>query len=196
MKPENSALVRSDYDALPREAKKTNDSTFDRIYKYYRNNKTRIELADEEKVILERWEKSWLLLCRHRTRKQVAEITQKLFKVGRAVAYDDIRNAMMLFSDPLNDLKDAKRAIHEEMVLRGADRCWKKGDMDGYWKFTKEYREVNSLGNDDNANGVADLLKKLVPQQVIIVADPDELKSMASKIQEELTHDIEFKEAE
>jgi hypothetical protein len=193
MEHENSALVRSDYDKLPREANKTKDSTFDRIYKYYHNDKTRIELTGEEHAIRERLEKAWLLMCRHRTGKQVAELIEKIFKVSRSVAYDDIRKAKNLFTDPQNDLKDAKRAIHEEMVLRGADRCWKNGDMDGYWKFTKEYGVINNLGADDG-NGVGDLLKKLKAQQVIIVADPEDLLDKARKIQDELTHDIEFED--
>lgn len=192
---ENSALVKSNYAELPREAKKTNDKTFDRIYKYFHNDKTQIELSPEEVKILERWEKAWLLLCRHRTRKQTADIIGKLFSVGRSVAYNDINNAMMLFSNPDNQLKEAKRAIHEEMALRGADKCWKKGDMDGYWKFVKEYREVNNLGVE-NADGVADLLKKFKPAQIIIVSTQEELEKQAQQIQEELTRDIECKEAE
>jgi hypothetical protein len=194
MKPENSALVKSNYDELPKQANKTKDSTFDRIYKYYHSEKSRVELTKIETDIRERLEKAWLLLCRHRTRKQVAEIIEKLFKVSRSVAYDDIRNAMMLFSNPQEDLKDAKRAIHEEMALRGADRCWKNNDMDGYWKFVKEYREVNNL-TGEGSDAIGDLLKNLKPLQIIIVASQKELENEARALQEELTHDVEYEDA-
>jgi len=135
MKQEQSALVSEKYDKLPKADKRTADGIFDRIYKYYHNNKTRIELTAEEIGIRERWEKAWFLLCRHRTRKQVVELLVKLFNVSQAVAYDDVRHCMNLFSNPQEDMKAAKRTIAETMALNGADRCWKSNDMEGYYKF-------------------------------------------------------------
>jgi hypothetical protein len=193
MEQEQSALVSSNYSTLPREAKKTADSTFDRIFKYYHNNKTRIELTDEEIRIRERWEKAWLLLCRNRTQKQVVELIEKLFNVKKSVAYDDVRNAMMLFSNPQNDLKDAKRAIAETMALNGANMCMKKGDMDGYYKFLKAYQEINRLdGKEDDI--VPDMMKKLKPAAIIIVSSPAELEAQANAMQQELIEDIEHTE--
>lgn len=193
MEQEQSALVSSNYSTLPREAKKTADSTFDRIFKYYHNNKTRIELTDEEIRIRERWEKAWLLLCRNRTQKQVVELIEKLFNVKKSVAYDDVRNAMMLFSNPQNDLKDAKRAIAETMALNGANVCMKKGDMDGYYKFLKAYQEINRLdGKEDDI--VPDMMKKLKPAAIIIVSSPAELEAQANAMQQELIEDIEHTE--
>lgn len=195
MKQENSALVPSNYNSLPREANKTKDTTADRIYKYYHNNKSRIELSEAEIVIRDRWEKAWLLLCRNRTQKQVVDLIMRLFNVGKSVAYDDVRNAMMLFSNPQNDLKDAKRLIAETMVLNGADKCWKKGDMDGYHKFTKLYIDINKI-NGDEGNSMAEMLKKLKPQQIIIVADPEELEKQVKAPQDEITLDTDYQNAE
>lgn len=182
---------------LTRELKASNtkDSMFDRIYRYYHNNKSRVVLTAEEHDIRERWEKAWFLLCRHRTRRQVADLLEKIFSIGKSVAYDDIRNAMMLFSNPQEDVKAAKRAIHENMVLQGADRCWKNGDMDGYYKFTKEYREGNNLDNDDD-DKLGELLKKLKPAQIIIFSNARELEDQANEMQQELTNDVEYKDAE
>ena len=195
MEQEHSALVSSNYEKLPKQNKRTSDSKFDRIYKYYHDSKTKIELTEEEINIRERWEKAWLLLCRQRTQKQVADLIAKMFNISFATAYDDCRNAMMLFSNPQNDLKDAKRAIAESMALKGADRCWKNGDMKGYYQFTEQYKDINKL-NADEDNVMAELMKKLKPVQVNIVADIDVLKKMASAIQEELTQDIEHTESD
>jgi hypothetical protein len=195
MSEENSALVKSNYDSLPREAKKTNDTTFDRIYKYYHNDKTRIQLSDEEKAIRERWEKAWLLLCRHRTRKQVVDILEKVFKIEKSIAYDDVRKAMMLFSDPSNDLKDAKRAIAEDSFLKGADKAWKNGDLEMHLKYMKEYAEINRL-NEDVSNQMEELIKNLKPTQIVIVSDVKDLMSDATKLQEDLIQDIEHTEIE
>jgi hypothetical protein len=193
MEQDQSALVSSNYSNLPREAKKTADSTFDRIYKYYHSNKTRIELTDEEIRIRERWEKAWLLLCRNRTQKQVVELIEKLFNVKKSVAYDDVRNAMMLFSNPQNDLKDAKRAIAETMALHGANTCMKKGDMDGYYKFLKAYQEINRLDAKED-DIVPDMMKKLKPAAIIIVSSPAELEAQANAMQQDLIEDIEHTE--
>src|SRR4051812_20377937 len=113
MSQEDSALVKANYSELPRGANKTNDSTFDRIYKYYHNSKTRIELTEDEKRISQRWEKAWYLLCRYRTKKQVVDFICREFKIEKSVAYDDVRKACMLISNPQDDTKDAKRAIAE-----------------------------------------------------------------------------------
>ncbi len=187
---EESALVPGNYGELPREAKKTNDSTFDRIYKSIHNSKTRIELTSKEEDILVRWEKAWLLLCRHRTRKQVTELLTKLFNVERSVAYDDVRNACMLFSDPKDDLKDAKRAIAEDALLKGADKAWKTGNLDAHLKYIKEYTEINRLKEDAGAD-MSELMKNLKPTVINIIATKGDLESMASKLQEELIRDIE-----
>jgi flagellin-specific chaperone FliS len=191
MNQEQSALVRSNYDALPREAKKTKDTTFDRIYKYYHNDKTRIELTPEESAVRERWEKAWLLLCRQRTSKQVVDLLMKLYNVSQSIAYEDVRKAMMLFSNPKDDLKDAKRAIAESMALKGADKCWKTGDMDGYHKFLKIYQDLNRLDQEQGGD-IADMLKKLKPHQVIIVSNMEELDKQANKLMEGLAEDIEY----
>ena len=189
---EDSALVPANYSELPREANKTNDSTFDRIYKYYRNNKTRIALTPEEDKIRERWEKAWLLSCRHRTTKQVADVMERLYGVKKSVAYDDVRYAMMLFGNPKEDLKEAKRAIAEDAFLKGADRAWKKGNLEMHLKYMKEYAEINTLKSVGQTEEMAEIIKKLKPTQIVIVATPSELEALANKMQEDLIHDAEF----
>ncbi len=192
MNQEHSALVKSNYDKLPREAKKTTDTTLDRIYKYYHNSKTRIELTREEHAIRERWEKAWLLRCRHRTTKQTADLIAKLFNVSLSVAFDDVSKASMIFSDPSGDLRQAKRALAEHAYLMGADKAWKKGDLDMHMKYMNLYAEINGLKNDTTDSNLADLLKKLKPHQVVIVASPEQLEVDAVKLRDEIAQDAEF----
>jgi tRNA uridine 5-carbamoylmethylation protein Kti12 len=195
MKQEHSALVSKNYDNLPREAKKTTDTTFDRIYKYFHNSKTRIQLTPEEMAIMQRWEKAWLLLCRHRTRKDVVDFVMRLFGVEKSVAYDDVRNAMMLFSDPGEDLKEAKRMIAEDAYLKGAAKAWKNGNLEMHLKYMKEYSDINKLTQDaDQGTELIELVRKMKPTQVVLVASMDQLKAEADKLQEELTQDIEHTE--
>ncbi len=187
MKQEESALVINKSE-LPREAnRKTTDSTFDRIYKFYHNDKTRIELTAEETTISERWEKAWFLLCRHRTQKYVVDTLSKLYGIGKSVGYDDVRNAMMLFTDPTKDLKEAKRAIAETSILRGAQRAWKNKNLDMHFKYMKEYAEINGLKENSQDGELAKIIKGLKPAQIIIVANKNDLEKEIQTLQEEIS---------
>jgi len=185
MKPEDSILV-TDKELQPREANKTNDSVFDRIYKYYHSN-SRIELKPDEQVIMERWEKAWLLLCRHRTRNQVSQLLVKLFNISRATAYDDIRHSMNLFSDPREDMKSAKRAIAEDNFLKGADKAWKSGNLEMHMKYMDKYSEINGLMDESPDGGLADLIKKFKPTQIVMNFKAEDLMSEAERMRKFFT---------
>jgi hypothetical protein len=192
MSHENSALLPDNYDKLPREAKKTADSKFDRIYKYFFNSKTtRIDLTEEEQEISQRWERAWLFLCRHRTRKQVADLLMRQYNISRAVAYDDIANAMRLYEDPKEDVKRAKRAIVEDAILKGMDKAWKSGNEELRLKWVAKYIELFELDKADSTN-LNSLADKFKPHQIIIVSDTESLQKQARKMQEELAEDVEF----
>lgn len=192
MSQENSALVPENYDKLPREAKKTADSTFDRIYKYFFNSKTRIELTVEEQRISERWERAWLFLCRHRTRKQVADLLMRQFGIGRSIAYDDIANAMRLYEDPKEDVKRAKRAIAEDAILKGMDKAWKSGKEELRLKWVEKYIALHQLDKEEGAS-MSDLIDKFKPHQIVIVSSVESLADQARKAQDELAEDVDYK---
>lgn len=194
MKPENSALVASNYSELPREAKKTKDSTFDRIYKYYHNDKTRIELSEEEENIRKRYEMAWHLLCHYKTDKQVVEVLQASYRIGKSVAYDDLRHAKMLISDPRQNNKDAKRAIAETIALRTMEKLEAEGKWEMHEKYFQKYIDINGLKDEGGNNNMEELMKKFKPHTINIIASPADLQKMASDIQQELIRDIEFKE--
>mgnify|MGYP003393110401 FL=1 len=190
---EESALVSRRPDA-PIEARKTKDSTMDRIWKYYHDKKRQQNLTEEEKKIRDRWEKAWYFLCQHRNLKDTAALLEKMFDIKKSVAYDDARNAMMLFGDPRTNMKDAKRAIAETMVLRGADKAWKKGDLEAYYKFTKQYTELNQLNVEDDGR-IAEMIKKLRPVQITFVTSKEQLKKQADELMKGIPAvDVEFEE--
>lgn len=195
MEGEDSALVSSK-ENLPREAQKTNDSTFDRIYKFYHNDKSRVELKEDEKVIAQRWEKAWFLLVHHRTKKQAADMLSHLFSISKSVAYDDVRNAMILFTDPSTDLKEAKRAIAETALLQGAAKAWKTGDLEMHHKYMKEYSDINGLKENSQDGALANIIKNLKPAQVIIVANQKELDDEINNLQQEITMDMPHTDVE
>ena len=200
MKHEKSALVKGHYDKLPKSANRTGDSTFTRIWKYYHDQKTRLVLSDKEEVIRQRIEKAWFLLCSHRTRKQVSELLVKLYGISIRQGWQDVAAAMNLFSNPQEEgLKEAKRAIAETNALRGMQRCWKSGDMDGYLKFQQEYNKINDLYTPREEDSLAKFLKNFKPHTIVINTSPDDLKKQAEELAKQFengTLDISHDEVE
>lgn len=190
----SSALVASKKDA-PNEMRKTKDSTFDRIWKFY-HEKTNVILTAKEEEIRERWEHGWFLLCGHKNMKTACEMIVETYSVKKSIAYDDLRNAMLLFSDPRMHLKDAKKAIAETMILAGAEKAWDKGDLFMHEKYLNQYVKINGLENKDGDN-IADLIKKLKPHVINFVTDESELKKEAAQLMKNIpAEDIDFEQVD
>jgi hypothetical protein len=178
----------------PREMRKVSDTIFDRIYKYYFNKKTNVALNDEEEAIRDRWDFAWKLLANMYTRRQVVEaLTQKYNHIHKSIAYDDVNKAMMLFGDPRNANKEAKKALAEEWITKGIKKAWDDQDLDAYERLIGRYNKLNSL-EDGHSENIEELMKQLRPHQVVIVANMDELKTEISKLQEDLIQDIDHEE--
>lgn len=171
--------------------RKTKDSSFDRIYRFYHKPKSNQVLDGDDERIRERLEKAWYILCKHRSVQEVVNLLCRIYEIKKSVAYDDVNNAMQLFGDPRADVKDAKRAIAESMALRGAKKAWQQSDMASYNKFVKEYSEINNLKGDDD-NRLKELLKKQRPVSITFITDVDQLKRQASELMKDVAIDTEF----
>lgn len=196
MEKEQSGLVPKDYQKRKRESKKTKDSTFDRIWKYYHNSKTRVVLEDWEDEIRMRWEAAWFMLCRSKNQKEVADFLEQKFYISKSTAYDDVRNTMKLFGDPRQDVRAAKRAIAETITLRMMDIMEEAGKWDLHERYLQKYIDLNGLKDHSDDTNVADAIKKLKPHQIVIVTSPEELEAKANAIQDEVMKEIEIIEAD
>jgi len=175
-----SALVATKQKLPTRAANKTKDSTFDRVYAFY-HSKSRVELKPDEHATRERWEKAWHILTSHRTIKKTVEIIERICHVSKSTAYDDVRNAMLLFGNPVEGMKQAKRAILETALIEGAQKAWKRGDLEAHLKYMKEYKEVNGLHLQEG-DGMKELLKDLKPHTIVFVASEEQLKQQADQL--------------
>lgn len=191
-----SSLVPRDRSSFKREAKKTNDSTFDRIWKYYHNSKTRIQLEPWEDDIRVRWEAAWYMLCGSKTMKAIADYLEITYHISKSVAYDDVRNAMNLFGgDPRKNFKEAKRSIAETMILRTLEKLEAAGDWELHERYLQKYIDINGLkDNKGTDTKLEDLIGKMKPQQIIIVSSQAELEKQATELQMEITREVEFEE--
>lgn len=191
MKREQSAIIPKDYSERAREAKKTKDSTFDRIWKYYHSSKTKIVLDEEEEDIRMRWEAAWFMLCRAKNQKDVADFMEVKFFISKSIAYDDVKNAMRLFGDPRENVKDAKRAIAETMALKGMELALQLGSLEMHDRYLQKYIEINKLKEDD-LPGMEEFKKKFRPTKIILVSKPDDLLNEAQKLNDYLTKNVDF----
>lgn len=179
-----SALV-ANKQALPtRAANKTKDSTFDRVYAFY-HSKSRVELKPDEHQVRERWEKAWHILTTHRTVKRTVEMIERICHVGKSTAYDDVRSAMLLFGNPVDGMKEAKRAILETALIEGAQKAWRRGDLEAHLKYMKEYKEVNGLHLQEGDN-LKEMLKNLKPHTIVFVSAPEQLQNEAKALMDNI----------
>lgn len=186
MKREHSVLVSKVQKDGPKENRRTNDTTFDRIYKYYHNSKTRIVLDETEEWIRIRWETAWFLLVRAKSQKDVADELEKMYQVSKSLAYDDVRHAMMLFGDPRQNVTPAKRAIAETIALKGIEYAEKIQDLMMMERFLQKYIDINGLKEIGNDGKLEEMIKKLKAHQINIVSKPTELEAEANRLHEEL----------
>ncbi len=178
--------------ALPREAKKKGDTTFDRIFKYYFEKKKSIKLTDKEEAIRNRWYFAWQLLCNAYTRNQVALALKKKFELkSEKTGFNDVDSAMRLFSDPKNGDKQAKKAISEELILKGIKKAWDTENLDAYERLITRFNKVNGLENEENPIG--DWMKRQKPIAIVFSSDENVLKKQADDLMRGI-EDITFED--
>ena len=177
----------------PREARKTNDSTFDRIYKFY-FGKVRVELTPKETVIKDRWDMCFKYLCNMHTDRKVVQMLQKNFDITMSVAYNDVRNTKLLFGDSKNVDREFKRKVSEEWTLWGMKQAKKEKNLDALDKLVGRYNKINGLEGESD-NEYADMVKKLTPTALIFVLDTKQLQVEATGLMQNIPAvDTEFED--
>lgn len=174
--------------------RKTASDTFDRIYNNFFNPKAKTKLTPKEKEVMERWDFSWKMLAAMYTQRQVVEALVQKFGVNKSIAYDDVGKAMMLFGDPRNSNKEAKRLMAEEWLIKGIKKAWDDGDLDAYERMVARYNKLNKLEDEQN-NDIADLLKHFKAVQINLVANMQDLQAEAEKLREQITMDVPHEDA-
>lgn len=179
----------------PREANKTKDSIFDRIFKFY-FSKNNVKLKPAEEKIRERWYFAWQLLCNSYTRTQAAQGLARRFNISARQGFKDVAFAMMLFSDPSQSDKQAKRAISEEWTIKAMKKAERKGDLLALERLIRRYNRINGLELEENP--MREWIKKQKPVAVVITADPKELEKMAADLMKGVpdVKDIPYEEVE
>lgn len=179
-----------------REAKRVNDSSFDRIWKYYYEPKKNVALSEHEEEVRLRLLNVWQLLTGKilNDRKAVmAHITwckENFMTITERTAYDDLRRAKALFGDPRVSTAVFEKARISAVLLDLIKKASDADDLDNAQRLIRRYNAVNGLEDD---------IKTQLPRPAITInfnADPDTLKKQAAELMEGVTIDTDFTEGE
>ncbi len=179
---------------LPRTAKRRGDSTMDRIWKYYYVKEKNIKLSAKEEQIRQRWELAWLMDSTLLTGKKIVLRLVRKFGITERQGYFDIKNARLLFSDPSQQNKEARRLIMSNLLEGMIRKAVAQDNFKAAERLMLRYEKINGLDKDDN-NEFAEMLRKQKPAQIIFSIDPEVLKKNAAKLIEDV-EDVEFEEME
>lgn len=205
MSEETKALVL-------RSANRVNDTTFDRIWKFY-YEKSDIELKEKEEEIRARLLNVWKLLGdiltdRNAVLAHLEWCRDQGYRIKERIAYEDLRYAKMLFGNPRAQVKTAQRAIMSELLLQRINLMTKFRDDQGnivdrvldadeniaLSRLIKEYNELNGLKGPDASNGAR------APIQITFNSDPEILKKQIEEMRKKAAaanaQDTEYQEVD
>ncbi|HMG92607.1 MAG TPA: hypothetical protein VK589_21265 [Chryseolinea sp.] len=165
-----------------RSADRINDSTFERIWKFYYDPKNSITLKPKEEEIRQRLINIWghladILTDRKAVLAHIKWCEENGYSVKESIAYEDLKHAKMLFGDRNKQSKAAQRAISSEILLNAIREAVKKRKHMSAARLIKEYNELNDLKNHSNTDA-----KDWKPATIIFDADPETLKKQMNEL--------------
>lgn len=182
-------------DKRPRAMRRTNETTFDRIYNFH-FGKTRVELTEKETEIKDRWDYAFRLFVGTKTDREVVIALTRKFEIEERQAYDDLKNMKLLYSQPRNADKELRRLKSEAQILWGMRKARLKKDMESHFRYLKLYNEIHGL-NIEEGNELADKMKELKPHAIMFVLDTAALKAAADELMKDVPAiEIEYQEVQ
>jgi hypothetical protein len=173
---------------LPIHAKRSHDKTFDRIWKYYYLTDKQVKLSDKEEEIRRRWEFAWMMDLTLLSRFKMSKRICSKFKVSQRTAYEDIKMSRMVFSDPTQQNKEAKRSILNNILETSLRKARARGDDMAVERLAHRYSKINGLDFKE-ADPIEDIMKNQKPSVIIFSADPETLKKQAESLVEDIDHE-------
>jgi hypothetical protein len=137
-----------------RSANRVNDSTFERIYKFY-YEKSEILLKEKEEEIRNRLVNIWSLLAdiltdRKAVLAHVKWCADQGYNIKERMAYEDLRYARALFGDSRKQSKEAQRAVVSEWLMWGIEFAKQQKDLYNMHLLIKRYNVLNGLEGDQS----------------------------------------------
>ena len=127
---------------------KTGDSSFDKIYAYYRDA-TKYPLTENQTKLKDRWLAAFTLRQNFHSKEQAANVLMEKYDISRAQAYRDLKNAERLFGNVMKADRDGSLAILLEYSHKFLLMAVKAKDLKAIGKALElmgKYAEVDKEG--------------------------------------------------
>lgn len=177
----------------PRRAGRTEEDTMDVLWEYY-YGKLNVELEQKQEELRQRLWAAWEKLIAPCTTSQAVNWLCKKYEVSPRTAYNYISGAKMLFGEPGESERQAKKAISESLAIKGMKKALKAEDFKAYATLLKRYNEVNDLEGADNAM-IANVLKGLKAYNIIFKSDDEVLDKQIEEMRKDIPAvDVDFED--
>jgi len=185
------SAITGDKSNLPTSLRRTDDTTFDKIFKFYNDTKVQTKLSEAEETIRQRWELAWLKRSKLMPKRMIVKRLCKKFGISERTAYDDIKSTELLFGDPEEQNKEAKRTIMSNLIEKAMRKALKYDDFKAFEKLTLRYAQYNDLNKSDDL--FAKYIKGKKPVAIVFSTDPETLKNQANELMADV-EDVDFED--
>lgn len=157
--------------------KNKKETTLDKIRKYYLSGEDSVVLSKNQNEIRIKVYMAWNLLINYHSKEQAMKtlMNDPQIKASRAQAYRYVNDSMMVFGNPQQNQKEAKRYLIEEDLMRLQQRAIK--DKDGPLELAVLKQRIK-LGGFDKDTDPKFNPEKLAAQVYILKPHPAALKMM------------------
>lgn len=177
---------------------RTGDSTFDRIYAYYKDPKKH-PLTPKQEEKKDRWLAAFTLRQNFHSREQAANVMMEKYDISRAQAYRDLRNAERLFGNVMKADRDGSLAIMLEYSHKFLLMAVKAKDLKAVGKALElmgKYAEIDKeQGINFNPDKLEDKPDKLSMPKEVVQAIATHLKAGVVDFNE-MAVDVDFEEVD
>mgnify|MGYP000162115730 CR=1 FL=1 len=150
---------------------KTGDTTFDRIYAYYKDS-TKYPLSEKQTEVKNRWLAAFTLRQNFHSREQAANVLMEKYGVKRAQAYRDLTNSERLFGNVMKADRNGSLAILLEYSHKYLLMAVKAKDLKAIGKALELMGKYAEVDKENSINFNPDKLedkpiKMSVPKEAV-----------------------------
>jgi len=157
---------------------KTGDTTFDRIYAYYKDS-SKYPLTPNQDDIKKRWLTAFTLRQNWHSREQAVNVLIEKYEISRAQAYRDLRNSERLFGNVMKADRDGSLAVLLEYSHKFLQMAIKAKNLKAVGKALElmgKYSEIDKeIAAGFNPDKLEDKPIKLSVPKEVVVAVVDQL---------------------
>jgi hypothetical protein len=174
----------------PVRAKRKGESTYDRIWLFYNDQKHNHKLGKKQEEIRQIVEAAWLLWGEEYNRRDTVTRLMATKGIIQKQAYKYVDWACRIFGNPNLQVKTARKELHTQRLERQMKDAEKKEDWERFESLSKQYIKITGMENADDMD-LNELAKNFTGHEIVFTADPEALKEQARQMVADV-QDIDF----